>query len=125
MNGIHFAAHGSDNKREMAWSPAEKAIARKVFDGALQRELNEVMIEAKAMAEQIKEPNDLWQLEKYLTARRTEIDRGFDYRYSVLIPAFGNLLSRGRLSEAELQGLSDDKLDAIRRCASFRLNVHS
>jgi len=26
-----------------------------VFDGALQRELNEVMIEAKAMAEQIKE----------------------------------------------------------------------
>lgn len=96
-----------------------------MFDLALQRELNEVMVDAKKGAEQIRQPSDLWKLEKYLTNRRREIDREFDYRYSVLVTVFGNLLSRGKLIEAELHGLSDDKLDAIRRYASFKLNVPS
>jgi photoprotection regulator FRP-like protein len=125
MNGIHPAAHGFDTMRELTWSPAEKAIARNAFNQALKRELEEVMVEAKKRAEQIKQPSDLWELEKYLTDRRTQIDREFDYRYSVLITVFGNLLSRGRLSEAELHGLSHDKLDAIRRYASFELNLRS
>ena len=79
----------------LTWSPAEKAVAPNAFDLALKREVEQVMVEAKKRAEQIKQPSHLWQLEKYLTDRRREIDQGFDYRYSVLITGFGNLLSRG------------------------------
>lgn len=75
------------------------------------------MIEAKKRAEKVRQPSDLWDLERYLTARRTQIDRQFDYRYSVLIFVFGDLIRRGRLNEQELQGLGEEKLASIRRYA--------
>ena len=75
------------------------------------------MIEAKKRAENVQEPSDLWDLEHYLTQRHTQIDRQFDYRYSVLIFVFADLIRRGRLSGQELQGLSEDKLASIRRYA--------
>ena len=34
------------------------------------------------MASQIQQSSDLWDLEHYLTQRRKEIDRKYDYRYS-------------------------------------------
>jgi hypothetical protein len=40
------------------------------------------MQEAKEKANQVNEPADLWALEHYLTQRRKEIDRKYDYRYS-------------------------------------------
>ena len=69
-------------QNEPTWSKSEKTIARTAFDAALTRELQEVMQEAKQMANQIKEPADVWELEHYLTQRRKEIDRKYDYRYS-------------------------------------------
>jgi len=48
-------------------SRSEKTVARTAFDAALRRELQEVMQEAKEMANQIHEPADLWDLEHYLT----------------------------------------------------------
>src|SRR6266851_1957633 len=71
---------GNANQRDLTWSPSEKAIARKAFDAALSRELHEVIPEAKQMASQITQSSDLWDLEHYLTQRRTEIDRKYDYR---------------------------------------------
>jgi hypothetical protein len=56
-------------------------------------------------------------MERYLTGRRKEIDRQYDYRYSILPIVFGNLLRQRGLSERELHGLGEDKLDPIRRCA--------
>ncbi|HXY25944.1 MAG TPA: hypothetical protein VEI73_14910 [Candidatus Acidoferrum sp.] len=109
--------YGYDTMRDLKWSPAEKVVARKAFDLALYRELESVMAEARKRAQKIQQPSDLWDLEHYLTQRRTQIDRQFDYRYSVLIFVFGDLLRRGRLSEQELQGLSEDKLASIRRYA--------
>jgi hypothetical protein len=47
-------------QNEQNWSRAERAIARKIFDAALRRELQEVMREAKEMANRIKEPADVW-----------------------------------------------------------------
>lgn len=108
-------ALGYDAMRELKWSPAEKAVARKAFDLALHRELEAVMIEAKKRAEGIQQPSELWDLEGYLTEWRTRIDRQYEYRYSVLPFVFGNLIRKGRLSEHELQGLSEDKLECIRR----------
>ncbi len=96
------------------WSQAEKAIARKAFDKALHQELEEVIAEAKKRAGRIQEPAELWKLESYLTRRRQEIDRLYDYRYSVLPFVFASLIRKDRLGEEELHGLADDKLAEIR-----------
>src|SRR5215472_13101978 len=106
-------------QNEPTWSKSEKAIARTAFDAALKREFHQVIQEAKQKASQIKEPEDLWDLEHYLTERRKEIDRKYDYRYSQLTQVFGRLVHEGRLSEEELRGLRDDKLKSIRSFAEL------
>ena len=75
--------------------------------------------QAKKMASQIQQPSDLWDLEHYLTQRRKEIDRKYDYRYSQLTQVFGRLLYEKRLREEELRGLREDKLKPIRSFAKF------
>jgi site-specific recombinase XerD len=83
----------------------EKTIARRVFDAALRRELQEVMQEAQQKANQIKEPADVWELERYLTRRRKDIDHKYDFRSSRLTQILGRLLSERRISEQELRGV--------------------
>ena len=75
------------------------------------------MEEAKQKASQIKEPPDVWKLERYLTERRKEIDGKYEFRSSRLTQTFGRLLCDRRFSENELRGLGEDKLKAIRSCA--------
>src|SRR5271157_2397821 len=111
--------HSPDGMRDLKWSPSEKAVARKAFDAALEREFRAVTAEAKRLAAKIEQPDDLWELERYLAAKRKEIDETFDYRYSVLPLVLGVLIRRGRLGEQELHGLSVDKLARIRRFASY------
>ena len=106
-------------QNEPTWSRAEKAIARTAFDAALGRELHVVIQETKRMASQIRQSSDLWELEHYLTQRRKEIDRKYDYRYSRLTQVFGRLLYEGRVSEDDLSGLHEDKLKSIRSLAEF------
>jgi Photoprotection regulator fluorescence recovery protein len=100
--------------RDLKWSHSEKTIARKAFKQALGREFEAVMQEAKQRAAKIEQPSDLWNLEAYLTDKRKEIDRKYDYRYSVLPHVFGNLVREGRLGEEELRGLRQDKLELVR-----------
>ena len=69
-------------QHEPIWSRSEKAIARKAFDAALGQELHEVIQQAKKMASQIQQSSNLWDLEYYLTQRRKEIDREYEYRHS-------------------------------------------
>ena len=106
-------------QNEPIWSKSEKTIARKAFDAALGRELHEVIQEAKKMASQIQQSSDLWDLEHYLTERRKEINRKYDYRYSQLTHVFGRLLYEKRLHEDELRGLREDKLKPICSFAKF------
>ena len=105
--------------RNLKWSQTEKVIARNAFDRALQKELEEVIQQSKRLAEKIQQPSDLWELEGFLTKRRNEIDRKYDYRYSVLPEVFGCLVRDCRISEDELHGLAEDKLAHIRRVAKF------
>jgi hypothetical protein len=102
----------------MKWSPAEKAVARRAFDLALGRELKAVIREAKDRAAKIHEPSALWELERWLTERRQEIDRKYDYRYSVLPLVLATLLREGRLTEDQLRGLGQDKFEAVRQCCA-------
>ena len=113
---IHY---GYASASDVTWSKSEKAIARKVFDAALKREIHELMREARQITAQIKQPSDLWDLQEYLTQRRKEIDRKYDYRYSHLTQVFGRLLYETRVSEEELRGFSEDKLKTIRSSAKF------
>jgi hypothetical protein len=106
-------------QNEPIWSRSEKTIARTAFDAALGRELHEVIQIAKQKANEIQQSSDLWDLEHYLTERRKEIDRKYDYRYSRLTQVFGRLLHEGRLREDELRGLREDKLKPIRSFAKF------
>jgi hypothetical protein len=106
-------------QNEPIWSRSEKAIARKAFDAALKRELHEVMQETKQMASQIKEPSDLWELERYLTERRKDIDRKYDTRGSRLKDVLGRLLYESRLREEDLRGLREEKMKSIRSFAQF------
>jgi Photoprotection regulator fluorescence recovery protein len=102
---------------EPTWSRSEKATARRVFDAALKRELQEAMQKTKQMANQINQPADLWGLERYMTKQRKDIDSKYDFRSSRLTRVFGRLLCERRVSEDELRGLREDKVEAIRSCA--------
>jgi len=106
-------------QNEPTWTKSEKAVARAAFDAALGRELHEVIQKAKQMANEIQQSSDLWDLEHYLTERRKEIDRKYDYRYSQLTHVFGRLLYERRVSEEDLRGLREDKLKPIRSFAKF------
>ncbi len=83
---------------ELKWSHAEKTVARRAFDLALGEELEALLQEAKGRAARIEEPSELWNLESWLTERRREIDRRYDYRYSILPLVFAQLLRDGRLT---------------------------
>jgi len=107
------------HQSEPIWSRSEKTIARKAFDAALKRELHEVMQETKQMASQIKEPSDLWDLERSLTERRKDFDRKYDTRGSRLKDVLGKLLYENRISEDDLRGLGEEKMKSIRSFAQF------
>ena len=59
MNSPSVSQQQYPHQNEPAWSRSEKAIAHKAFDAALERELQEVIREAKQKAGQIKEPANL------------------------------------------------------------------
>jgi hypothetical protein len=101
-------------EKQPTWSSSEKSIARRIFDGALGRELDEITTEARRRVERIKAPSELWDLEAFLTKRRKDVDRKYDYRYSQLPIVFAELLRQGRISEDDLHGLRDDKLGCVR-----------
>ncbi len=119
MTSPSATQHSYPYQNEPIWSKSEKVIARTAFDAALGRELHEVIQEAKRMASQIQQSSDLWDLEHYLTERRKEVDRKYDYRSSQLTHVFGKLLQESRLREEELRGLRKDKLESIRSYAKF------
>lgn len=96
------------------WSKSEKAVARRAFDAALDREYAALTDEVRRRANAIAEPHHIWALHDFLTRTRKDIDRKYDYRYSQLVIVFALLIRDGWLSEAELTGLAEEKLTKIR-----------
>jgi len=95
------------------WSKGEKAIARRAFEQAYERECTALAGEVRRRAIRIKEPSDMWALHDLLTRERKTTDEKYDYRYSVLIFVFARLIREGLLDEAELAGLAEEKLAKI------------
>jgi hypothetical protein len=71
------------------------------------------------MADAVKEPWDIWRIHDFLTDQRTKTDGKYDYRYSVLIFVFATLLREGWLTEADLAGLSEDKIERVKSVATL------
>ena len=104
--------------RELHWSPREKKIARQAFDEAAMSLLAGIMAEFKAKAAAVSEAGDMWAMERYLRERRREVEQLLDYRYSQLLLVFARLIAGGHMREEQLDGLSEDKLSAIRKTGS-------
>jgi Photoprotection regulator fluorescence recovery protein len=60
--------------------------------------------EAKEISARVEEASELWNFEHWLTQRRLDIERKYDYRYSVLPFVFATLVKGGRISENDLRG---------------------
>jgi ribosomal protein S8 len=102
------------NLNDIPWSKTEKDIARKIFDAAYLREMNQIHSKVLNSITNYKEPKDIWKLHDYLTQKREEIDLKYDYRYSVLITVFSRLYKEGIIKYEELIGLSEEKLTKIK-----------
>jgi hypothetical protein len=98
---------------EVEWSTTEKEIAKAAFEKAYEREIEAVIQQVRQRATVMTQPNEIWQLHDFLSARRHEIDGKYDYRYSILIFVFANLIKDGWLHLDELQGLEKDKLTKV------------
>ena len=99
------------------WTRAERNVARIAFNKALKREYDLVILKIRKMAADASEPSDVWEIHRYLSLNLKEIDRKYDYRYSIITTVFGRLLAEGLISERDLEGLKGDKTEAIRRMA--------
>ncbi len=100
------------------WSKTEKAVAKRAFEAALHNEYEALAGKIKEMASHVKEPQDIWSIHDFLTEKRKEIGRKYDYRYSRLILVFALLIKEGWMEEADLRGLREDKVEKIKSLAS-------
>ncbi len=101
------------------WTKREKEIAQRAFDAAHDRECRAIAAETKKIIATINDPGGLWRVRDFITHRCEEIDRKYDYRYSVLTQVFGVLLREGWLTPDDLTGLSHEKMDQIKRIAEL------
>lgn len=96
------------------WSQTEEAIAREAFRVAYAREVESMMAEAKRQAAAASSPDELWELNDFLSARRHYLDGKYDFHPESLIFVFAQLVKEGWLNMDELSGFTADKLSKIR-----------
>ena len=105
---------------DIKWSKSEKSIARAAFDRAYQKECDQIIRSLKQKAHKLSGPKEIWKIHDYLSKKRKEMDEKYDYRYSVLILGFSILLKQQWLEIDDLEGLSADKIDQIKRLANIQ-----
>jgi len=104
---------------DLKWTPAEKRAARKAFDAAYEKECRAVRAKVVQMLEDPHDVRQIWRIHDYLTEQRRDTDLKYDYRYSVPIFVFATLLREGWLTEDELSGVGENKIEMIENAASF------
>ena len=95
------------------WTKKEKFIAHEAFHKAYKKECMSIIENLKNMIDEISCPEDLWKVRDYLSKTLNNIERRYDFRYSVLILVFAQLMKDGWIEENELIGLSEDKISKI------------
>lgn len=99
---------------DLKWSDSEKRLSRRVYDAALKAKLANIMAAFKAKALAVTMPPEMYALQDFLHQQSRVIDDKYDYRYCRLIGVFGRLIREGRVSEAQLKRLTEEKLAFIR-----------
>ncbi|MFM7888873.1 MAG: hypothetical protein ACKPCM_19755 [Pseudanabaena sp.] len=95
------------------WTETEENIARKAFETAYQREINDLMDAVKHKAVALAAIEDMWHLHDFLSAKRHEVDGKYDYCLPMLVFVFAGLVKDGWLNLSELDGLNPDKIAKI------------
>ena len=106
--------------REGKWSPAEKKVARRAFDQAIERHFLAIAEKARRMLDKTTDPFAVWHVHDYLSKKRIYVDRMYVYRYSRLLDVFSVLMREGWLEEKDLAGIDPEKLAKIKRWAAGR-----
>lgn len=102
---------------EESWSKREKAVARRAFENAYEKECKDMIKQIQKRANEANDPKDIWRLHDFLAERIREIENKYDYRYSRLIFVFARLMEEGWIKVGDLEGLNEDKLAKIRYLA--------
>ena len=104
---------------DIKWSKKEKSVARYAFDKAYDQECRHLIKKLKEKTARLEKPEDIWELQEYLDQIEKEIAQKYDYRYSILILVFSQLLKQDWIEISDLEGLSADKIDRIKSLESF------
>ena len=65
-----------DNKE---WSKSEKEVARRAFNLAYTRECKSIEEELRSRVSELQDPKGLWGIHDYLSEKRRDTDRKYDY----------------------------------------------
>jgi hypothetical protein len=103
---------------DVKWSKTEKMIAKRAFEGAHRKECEATLQELKEKVASAKEASSLWHIQHFLLGKLHEIERKYDYRYSVLLFVFARLLKEGWIQESDIEGLTEDKLEKVKYLAN-------
>lgn len=103
---------------DLNWSSDEKKVARKAFDNAYQREMDNIKSSLMDKVSQIKTNADIWVIDDFLSEKRKIVDSKYDYRYSQLIKVFSRLLSEGYLKEEDISELAAEKREVIKKLSN-------
>jgi hypothetical protein len=95
---------------DLSWSKREKQIAHAAFERALARESAALLAEIKERALALTQLDDVWKLEHFIKQKRQAVAERYDFRYSVLLYVFADLIHAGFLEMEELDGLGEDKI---------------
>ena len=91
----------------MKWNTKEKKQARTLYELAKQRDYERLMTNVKKRVP--KQPEDVWQLQKYLNEQTKEFNRVYQFRYGYILETFAYLARKGILKKEELESLGEEK----------------
>ena len=96
------------------WTAEEQALARRIFDEALRRELEGLIETLRLQAAALDGPEDVWRFHDFLSIQRHAIEGRLEFRLAGLLFVFASFVKDGLTSLEELEGLSPDKQAKIR-----------
>ncbi len=76
----------------LKWSKNEKAIARRAFDCAYERECAAIFTKFQEMIAESQEPDQLWKILQYLQRQEKQMYGKYDFRYSVIMYELARLV---------------------------------
>jgi hypothetical protein len=105
--------------KSLEWSNTEKILARQAYDRAYERECAKISEKVHKMLSGMENPKEIWKIYDYLRKSRREMDLKYDYRYLILTIVLGKLMKEGLILDSDIDMLSKDKIEAIKRIASI------